>query len=720
MANQFLVKNTMADMRDLSVDEIASLQGLDPIYVGVQLLGYYDRGDTPSPIIYYFSSTETSLDDGGSIIVLPEGRLIHNFGSEVFIGYFGAKGDLLQNDSPFIQKALDYCRQKKRAIAYGIGDYRIEDTLKQFCSSLTEGCKLHYYGSSVALQVNWPSSGSGALGYLSSTYIEVPDIIAGNKIQGDAWASVVNTRGVVFENITECNVKLGLIENFEIGLFLTSSGGRGSSYNQFYINHLKNNKCNIRIKSGIKNSQGAVSWCNENLFIGGRLSKRSDEKGDGTINDVTVVTKGKNYSYAHVTLTGGGGTGALATAEIKQDGTIETIKVINKGSGYISNPTVVIDGDGQLLFAQAQLYPVDSNQIELLGADDTGGGVDNNKFIHNAIEGNNIHWHILCQGVYNNFDNLRFEASVPKVKYERILPSIDGGSGNSIWRGYGVHNLKTYTFGGANRNYLDKGYYGVSKDISLSDSIKNINNSDIGRYFHSAEDHFNDKGAYNNWSTAYGHNYYKLKESQDKFPRLWLRADEKRIYFGDGNQSSTEMGFIGSDDSSLVVGQKYLNVLNGKLALGPDGIQLQSGVEAPEGFVTGTIGDLYAVKKSSGDAQGSYLYMKLTSSGNVGWRMIQTLRYGATRYRPVLSMADVGYQFFDTTISKPIWWNGSEWLDIIPISISALNNLIKQSEVSSDVASVPSTVYSQSEVQAILTELRNLKNKLRNAGLIAI
>ncbi len=65
MANQFLVKETMAAMRGLSVAEIIALQ--NGTYEGVQLLGYYEKGDTPVPIIYSLS-TALLEDNGGSII----------------------------------------------------------------------------------------------------------------------------------------------------------------------------------------------------------------------------------------------------------------------------------------------------------------------------------------------------------------------------------------------------------------------------------------------------------------------------------------------------------------------------------------------------------------------------------------------------------------------------------------------------------------------------
>ncbi|WP_398452195.1 hypothetical protein AB3466_14045 [Sphingobacterium thalpophilum] len=70
MANQFLIKETMDAMRNLSATEIDGLKGNNPIYAGVQLLGYYEKGDTPAPLIYYPAPTtpDPGPDDGGSVI----------------------------------------------------------------------------------------------------------------------------------------------------------------------------------------------------------------------------------------------------------------------------------------------------------------------------------------------------------------------------------------------------------------------------------------------------------------------------------------------------------------------------------------------------------------------------------------------------------------------------------------------------------------------------
>ncbi|ULT25816.1 hypothetical protein KUH03_02165 [Sphingobacterium sp. E70] len=79
---------------------------------------------------------------------------------------------------------------------------------------------------------------------------------------------------------------------------------------------------------------------------------------------------------------------------------------------------------------------------------------------------------------------------------------------------------------------------------------------------------------------------------------------------------------------------------------------------------------------------------------------------GTTLQRPTTSL--VGQEYFDTTLNRPVWWNGSIWVDG------------KQSAASPETAADPSNTYTPSEVQAILAELRDLKTKLRSAGLLAV
>ena len=84
-----VVVKTIQELRDLDSESIAKLE--DGSYKGVQVLGYYEEGDTPSPIIYYLSETE-SEDDGGSVIEVGDVKFFHDFkGAVLFDTYYGYK-----------------------------------------------------------------------------------------------------------------------------------------------------------------------------------------------------------------------------------------------------------------------------------------------------------------------------------------------------------------------------------------------------------------------------------------------------------------------------------------------------------------------------------------------------------------------------------------------------------------------------------------------------
>ena len=78
--------------------------------------------------------------------------------------------------------------------------------------------------------------------------------------------------------------------------------------------------------------------------------------GTGTVVQINVLNPGSGYtSNATITFTGGGGTGAAATA-IVDSGSITAIAVTNAGSGYTSPPTITFSGGGGTgASAQAEL-----------------------------------------------------------------------------------------------------------------------------------------------------------------------------------------------------------------------------------------------------------------------------------------------------------------------------------------------------------------------------
>lgn len=121
----FLEKDTMQEMRDLNSTEILLLQM--GYYKGVKLNGYHSKGDTPAPIEYVLSSTNTS-DNGGSVIELPTGlKLVHTFGTVINMKYFGVVGDNIADDTDAFQRTMDFARNCIVKIPRGV--YKITKRL---------------------------------------------------------------------------------------------------------------------------------------------------------------------------------------------------------------------------------------------------------------------------------------------------------------------------------------------------------------------------------------------------------------------------------------------------------------------------------------------------------------------------------------------------------------------------------------------------------------
>ncbi|WP_250252392.1 hypothetical protein [Chryseobacterium sp. Marseille-Q3244] len=100
-----IVKNTMAEMKNLSASEVTDLQ--NGVYKGVCLLGYYEKRDTPNPIVYHLSAT-LDADDAGSIVETGGIKLEHNFAHDLDIRYFGVKGNGMYDDSQSVISYFKY------------------------------------------------------------------------------------------------------------------------------------------------------------------------------------------------------------------------------------------------------------------------------------------------------------------------------------------------------------------------------------------------------------------------------------------------------------------------------------------------------------------------------------------------------------------------------------------------------------------------------------
>jgi hypothetical protein len=98
----------------------------------------------------------------------------------------------------------------------------------------------------------------------------------------------------------------------------------------------------------------------------------------GQVIGVTVTNAGSGYITAPtVAFSGGGGTGAAATASTGTTGKIDQIKLTNAGSGYKANPTVTITdstGTGASIQAKANGLTIDGKVYLLTALAVTQGG----------------------------------------------------------------------------------------------------------------------------------------------------------------------------------------------------------------------------------------------------------------------------------------------------------------------------------------------------------
>lgn len=81
---------------------------------------------------------------------------------------------------------------------------------------------------------------------------------------------------------------------------------------------------------------------------------------NSAVTSITVTAGGSGYTTATVGFTGGGGSGATATAVIA-NGSIQSIVITNGGTGYTSAPTVTITGDGTNATATATISTLSVN-----------------------------------------------------------------------------------------------------------------------------------------------------------------------------------------------------------------------------------------------------------------------------------------------------------------------------------------------------------------------
>jgi hypothetical protein len=86
------------------------------------------------------------------------------------------------------------------------------------------------------------------------------------------------------------------------------------------------------------------------------------------------------------------------------------------------------------------------------------------------------------------------------------------------------------------------------------------------------------------------------------------------------------------------------------------------GASNPESTIAADTGSIFLRRTSS---IGIQAYIKAgVNGGNTGWNPVLTRQSGVTGSRPSISGSGfIGVTYYDTSLNKPIWYNGTNWVD---------------------------------------------------------
>ncbi|WP_104381339.1 right-handed parallel beta-helix repeat-containing protein [Sphingobacterium sp. HMA12] len=746
MANQFLIKETMAAMRGLSAAEITALQ--NGTYEGVQLLGYYEKGDTPAPIIYYLvpTSSDPGPDDGGSVIAVGGIKLQHTFEGEIDVIYYGCKPKGLAFDNaPQLQRACDL---KKVIVIRNIDPnnyYFIDKRIRLYNSIKGIG--------SPQIKVN-PQANS----------FEVPSGYSLDRYTAFSISNKVDSAWLIVEGLD--------IDGWYDGLHKTGSEFEhnihiSSSNNIIIRDNILRNPCGDSIYIG-KNTanQGTalLDYCS-NVFIYNNRMTNQGRCGVSLVSSFNVKISEnhieKLWSYVcPIDLEPNG----EQTDLMVQSTTIENNTIIGRESTYAINVYGATDSS-----YQAHPYPaIDYSTKDViifnnrLIAKETGVNIAASwgKIANVFVENNKISapQMVNLSGTYrstniNILGNYPYQAdeyvNIGTFRYTDHLRIKNNVSKSNLGQSISVSRTKNVLIEGNNVKATGvipaiRFAYDVS-DIQItgnnniqadSSCIKFNTGSTIEGFcisnntLSSLNDHIiysdnvmigKSKIGINSWVTSTESKFLVnlpsfFNNSESEF------FDGKRHFYvstlpSESTLSPQDYGNIytkkilssSAYTASKAEAEKYMYFNGSLIGIGFKGEWFGEDVSLPS--INTKIGHRYT---NVNGGSGNTFYIREGGS----FRAVQTIVSGTTANRP--SNPALGFRYWDTSLNRAVYWTGSSWADNIPLAATTTTKgSVNQADASGDVAIVTSSTYSFTEVQGILAELRDLKLKLRTAGILA-
>jgi hypothetical protein len=256
--------------------------------------------------------------------------------------------------------------------------------------------------------------------------------------------------------------------------------------------------------------------------------------------------------------------------------------------------------------------------------DTTASKVNNNNFYGTSLESpNTVAYHLDCGGNDNYFWGCRWENTGTGARVNWQANSI----GNVIAHGFSSHTIAE-TKGSATANHLLNRARsrmvgdGAALDLAVLALENTASSTKAAVRVMEAGAESAGTAQTTGWAVELSAQHLKGKRTGDSDIRADLDLVNGRLYFGAGNAASTR--YLGNVGTSL----------------GFDG--------ASVGFVTDNTYDF-------GIASLRPRYVRVGTAVQTG--------AAATGSRPSASTAGAGAMFFDTTLVKPIWSDGTTWRD---------------------------------------------------------
>ena len=197
---------------------------------------------------------------------------------------FGIVGDGIADDTEALQAASDHAASlgSDKVLFIPKGNYRTTDTVTFKNSLNAVQATIRYEGSGTAIILGDDSAGS----VTARQFYNAPKVI--NRSRGSEYWDDTSV-GIKCVNLNTCEITIPFIQDFETGLLLYGYS-QGCSYNTIFIGALWDNRKNLLMDSD------ATGWCNQTLFINGRLQHSLNKGAFENDPDAVQIKLGSNGS----------------------------------------------------------------------------------------------------------------------------------------------------------------------------------------------------------------------------------------------------------------------------------------------------------------------------------------------------------------------------------------------------------------------------------------